>query len=115
MTRVAQTRGTARHKKLATAISQPKGLERNLRNELIASPVVEPASRRSGGRQGVCHITMDGMAGNGIPTRLLLLRAFQVDLGSFMPNRDCFESLASIGMAEPAKISCGPFVSNARS
>jgi len=47
MTMVAQARGTARHKKPATAISQPKGLERNLRNALICfSGYHEPSERR---------------------------------------------------------------------
>ena len=62
MTMVAQARGTARHKKPATAISQPKGLERNLRNELIASPAI-----------GTKRTQAD--VEKGIPTRLLLLSA----------------------------------------
>jgi len=72
---VAQARGTARQKKPATAISQPKNLEGYLRNELIASPHFEPANasgrRRWQGRQDLCHVTTAGML-----TRLLLLRAF---------------------------------------
>jgi hypothetical protein len=44
-----------------------------------------------------------------------LVKSVQVDLGSFMSIQDYFESLASIGMARSAKISCGPFVSKARS
>jgi hypothetical protein len=41
-----QARGTARHKRPATAISQPKGLEKSLRNELIVSPAICTRERR---------------------------------------------------------------------
>src|SRR6266436_8049664 len=85
MARVAQARGTARHEKPATAISQPKGLERNLRNELIASPAIWTSEPRPasplGRRQGECAMSRRTEWRERYPDQTSLVKSVRVDWG----------------------------------
>jgi hypothetical protein len=78
MASVAHAIGMAQRRETMIAISQPRGLDRKLRSELIGFSrcFILPNAyrrRRSQGRKGMRHFAAEGTAGERTPAALHLL------------------------------------------